>query len=163
MNETEAVRSGEATGTFFTGSRNENTNRLGPGTWRELTMTGITLAVDWPDEATGASDDAGGVVGVVLPQAATSSVAARANRRGVRRIERRVAVVAEGRRHVEWARCDPIPEARPRHRRDDGPPRDDRRDRPGDGFGHGLPGLAPVSRPADPADRRLQGVARVDP
>ena len=53
MNATDAVRSGEAAGRLVLGSRNENTNRLGPGTWRELTMTGMTLALAALVEAAG--------------------------------------------------------------------------------------------------------------
>ena len=46
MNAIEAFRSGEAAGRFVSGSRNENTKRFGPTTWRELTITGMTVAVD---------------------------------------------------------------------------------------------------------------------
>ncbi len=79
MNATDALRSGEAAGRLVLGSRNENTNRLGPGTWRELTMIGITDA--WVPASDGAAvepatADAPGDDCAVAPppQAATRSV-----------------------------------------------------------------------------------------
>ncbi len=58
---------------------------------------------------------------------------------------------------------DPVPEARRGHRRHDGAARHDRRRRPGHRVRHGLPRLAAVPRPGDPAARRQQGVDRVAP
>ena len=63
MNATDAVRSGDAAGRFVFGSRNENTNRLGPGTWRELTMTGMTLAVAALVDGAGRHGGRGGAAG----------------------------------------------------------------------------------------------------
>src|SRR6476661_3550975 len=58
---------------------------------------------------------------------------------------------------------DALPEAVARHRHHHDPARDGRRRRACHRLRHGLPRLAAVPRPADPAGRRLQGVARVDP
>ena len=75
MNATDAVRSGEAAGRLVFGSRNENTNRLGPGTWRELTMTGITLAVAAFADGAGPVTEERGATGGAQPQAATRRLA----------------------------------------------------------------------------------------
>ena len=77
MNATDALRSGEAAGRLVLGSRNENTNRFGPGTWRELTMIGITDA--WVPASDGAAARHGRRTGddcavAPPPQAATRSV-----------------------------------------------------------------------------------------
>ena len=58
---------------------------------------------------------------------------------------------------------DPLPETRRGDRRDDAPARHDRRDRARHRTPDGLPGLAALPRPADPAARRPEGVDRVDP
>ena len=79
MNATDALRSGDAAGRFVFGSRNENTNRFGPGTCRELTMIGITDAcvpasdgaADEPATADAPGDDC---AVTPPPQAATRRV-----------------------------------------------------------------------------------------
>src|SRR4051794_34101263 len=89
MNATDAVRSGEAAGRFVFGSRNENTNRMGPGTWRELTMIGITEACcpasDGAADVTAPAEEPGDDPGddcaeAPPPHAATRRVADRTSR-----------------------------------------------------------------------------------
>src|SRR5829696_4097593 len=71
----DALRSGDAAGRLVSGSRNENTKRLGPSTCRELTMIGMTDA--WLPESEGTAEAAMPDVGdaVPPPQAATRTAA----------------------------------------------------------------------------------------